>query len=143
MNDKLIHTYNDDWCYSVLLWLNGYKFTPCSSYSMQNGSIDKNGTKLKKYNDIEPMGRNNVYVDRKQMYDILEKRLLDLFGVSFKKSFCILMNKDINDMMENSNNTNRLYKSNMIQKLREGIRNGTIVKEYKQDGTYIWRKLRK
>jgi hypothetical protein len=90
INDTLIHTYNDDWCYSVLLWLNGYRFTPCSSYSMQNGSIDKNGTKLKKYNDIEPMGRNHVYVDRKQMYNILEKRLLDLFGVGFNKSFGVL-----------------------------------------------------
>ena len=63
IDDTLIHTYNDDWCYSTLLWLNGYKFTPCSSYSMQNGSIDSNGTKLKKYNDIEPMGKNHVYID--------------------------------------------------------------------------------
>lgn len=143
MNDTLIHTYNDDWCYSVLLWLNGYKFTPCSSYSMQNGSIDKNGTKLKKYNDIEPMGKNHVYVDRKQMYDILEKRLLDLFGVDFKKSFGILMNKNINDIIENSNYTNRLSKSSMIQKIRECIKNGNIVKEMKPDGTYVWKKIRK
>ena len=58
MNDILIHTYNDDWCYSTLLWLNGYKFEPCSSYFMQNGAIDNNGTKLKKFNDVEPMGKN-------------------------------------------------------------------------------------
>ena len=31
----------------------------------------------------------------------------------------------------------------MIQKLREGIRNGTIVKEMKPDGSYIWKKVRK
>ena len=30
-----------------------------------------------------------------------------------------------------------------IQKLREGIKNGTIVKEYKPDGSYIWKKIRK
>ena len=30
-----------------------------------------------------------------------------------------------------------------IQKLREGIRNGTIVKEMKPDGSYIWKKVRK
>ena len=52
INDTLIDTYNDDWCYSTLLWLNGYKFEPCSSYFMQNGAIDSNGTKLKKYNII-------------------------------------------------------------------------------------------
>ena len=34
-------------------------------------------------------------------------------------------------------------KNTMIQKIREGIRNGSIVKEYKPDGTYIWKKVRK
>jgi hypothetical protein len=56
------------------------------------------------------MGRNHVYVDRKKMYDILEKRLLELFGVVFKKSFGILINKDINNTIENSNYTKRLSK---------------------------------
>lgn len=93
IDDTLIHTYNDDWCYSTLLWMNGYKFTPCSSYSMQNGSIDKNGTKLKKFNDVEPMGKNHVYIDREHMYNILEKRIIDLFGVGFKDSFGILSNR--------------------------------------------------
>jgi hypothetical protein len=93
INNTLIHTYNDDWCYSTLLWLNGYKFTPCSSYFMQNGSVDNNGTKLKKYNDIEPMGKNHIYVDRTCMYNILEKRIMDLFGVGFKDSFGILNDK--------------------------------------------------
>ena len=93
IDDTLIHTYNDDWCYSTLLWINGYKFTPCSSYSMQNGSIDKNGTKLKKFNDVEPMGKNHVYVDRECMYNILENRIIDLFGFGFKDSFGILNNR--------------------------------------------------
>ena len=140
IDDTLIHTYNDDWCYSTLLWINGYKFTPCSSYSMQNGSIDKNGTKLKKYNDIEPMGRNHVYVDRKQMYNILEKRLTHLFGVGFRNSFGIL-NKNVgcDEIVPKEVDV----KSSMIQKIREGIRNGIIIKEMKPDGTYIWRKVRK
>ena len=140
IDDTLTHTYNDDWCYSALLWINGYKFTPCSSYSMQNGSIDKNGTKLKKYNDIEPMGRNHVYVDRKQMYNILEMRLTHLFGVGFKNTFGIL-NKNI--MVDEIVPKEVDVKSSNIQKIREGIRNGLIVKEYQPDGTYIWKKIRK
>ncbi|CAJ0610685.1 unnamed protein product [Cylicocyclus nassatus] len=87
MNDKLIHCYNDDWCYTTLLWLNGYKFRPCTSYSMQNGSIDKNSTKLKKYNDIEPMGKTHQYVDHSNMYDLLDERIKQMFGVSFDKAF--------------------------------------------------------
>lgn len=147
IDDTLIHTYNDDWCYSVLLWLNGYKFTPCSSYFMQNGSIDSNGTKLKKYNDIEPMGKNHVYIDKKPMHDILEKRIKSVFGVGFKDSFGI--NKNVSNETEsieisNSNNINNLDShASTIQKIRDGIKNGTIIKEYKPDGTYIWRKVRK
>lgn len=29
-----------------------------------------------------------------------------------------------------------------IQKIRDGIRNGTIIKEIKSDGTYIWKKIK-
>lgn len=32
---------------------------------------------------------------------------------------------------------------NVLKKLREGIKNGTIIKEYQMDGTYIWKKIRK
>lgn len=141
MNDELIHTYHDDKCYSIILWLNGYKFTPCSSYSMQNGSIDSNGTKLKKYNDIEPMGKNHVYTDGKRMYAILEKRIKDLFGVGFKDSFDIL-NKNV-EFKESMNNTSNFSNKSMLQKIRESIKNGTIIKEMKPDGTYIWKKVRK
>lgn len=141
MNDELIHTYHDDKCYSIILWLNGYKFTPCSSYSMQNGSIDSNGTKLKKYNDIEPMGKNHVYTNGKRMYAILEKRIMDLFGVGFKDSFGIL-NKNV-EFKESMNNTSNFSNKSMIQKIREDIRSGTIVKEMNPDGTFIWKRIRK
>ena len=47
--------------------------------------------------------------------------------------------RDMLDSIVGFNETNN--NNSMIQKLREGIRNGTIVKEYKQDGTYIWRRV--
>ena len=47
-----------------------------------------------------------------------------------------------NDMQTTSTKLKFDSKST-IQKLRDGIRNGTIIKEYKPDGTYIWRKVRK
>ena len=44
----------------------------------------------------------------------------------------------------NENSDNKKQKtSSMVQKIREGIKSGTIVKEYKSDGTYIWKKVRK
>lgn len=49
-----------------------------------------------------------------------------------------------NDNVSNNNNIESKSSNNsLIQKLREGIRNGTIFKEYKQDGSYIWRKVKK
>ena len=40
-------------------------------------------------------------------------------------------------------NISTSFSNSTIQKIREGIRNGTIIKEMKSDGTYIWRKVRK
>jgi hypothetical protein len=47
---------------------------------------------------------------------------------------------------EYNENNCEIYKidsMNKLKKLREGIKNGTIVKEYQMDGTYIWKKIRK
>ena len=46
-------------------------------------------------------------------------------------------------MKPNNIETTKSSKISLIQKLREGIRNGTIIKEYKSDGTFIWKKVRK
>ena len=43
---------------------------------------------------------------------------------------------------ENKNDI-KINNVEMIKKIRDGIRNGTIIKEYKSDGTYIWKKVRK
>lgn len=43
-----------------------------------------------------------------------------------------------NNVIESNHSNNSI-----IQKIREGIRNGSIIKEYKPDGTYIWKKVRK
>ena len=45
----------------------------------------------------------------------------------------------LDDNEKNKKNDNK----QILQKIREGIKNGTIVKEYKPDGTYIWKKVRK
>lgn len=92
MNDELIKSFNDDWCYTTLLWLNGYRFIPCDSYSMQNGSINTNNTKLQKYNEIDPMGKRHGYIDNNNMYKLLEKRIYSLFNIYFDKSSFNLFN---------------------------------------------------
>lgn len=62
-----------------------------------------------------------------------------------KKRFRDILDKIVgfNDQEKNIIKTNISSKINTVQKIRDGIRNGTIIKEYQPDGTYIWRKVRK
>ena len=39
--------------------------------------------------------------------------------------------------------TSNLNNNSLIEKIREGIKNGTIIKEIRPDGTHIWKKIRK
>lgn len=67
-----------------------------------------------------------------------EKRFRDILDeiVGFK------VNESANEVESDEPKQDTPYNS-MIAKIREGIRNGTIIKEYKPDGTYIWKKVRK
>ena len=56
--------------------------------------------------------------------------------------------RDILDNIVGFDKTNNCSESNsfgnsIIQKIREGIKDGTIIKKYKPDGTYIWKRIRK
>ena len=49
--------------------------------------------------------------------------------------------KTIDDVNNNINNV--FSGNNIIQKIREDIKNGNLVKIKKSDGTYIWKRIRK
>ena len=56
--------------------------------------------------------------------------------------------RDILDNIVGFDKTNNCSESNssgnsIIRKIREGIKDGTIIKKYKPDGTYIWKRIRK
>jgi hypothetical protein len=77
-------------------------------------------------------------------------RHLSWTDVAFKEKKFRDMLDDIvgfneNIYIDNVSDVNKLItsKKSNLQKIREGIRNGTIVKEYKPDGTYVWKKVRK
>lgn len=84
VNNEIIKTYNDDYTYTMLLWLNGYKFKPCDDYSRHTG-LSQN--RIPKYNDIHSSFKNKVYVDRMDMYRILEKRVHEITNKSVIESF--------------------------------------------------------
>ena len=88
-------------------------------------------------NTVESVPRHLAWTDtafeEKRFRDMLDIIVGFRSNVEVKK---IKDNLDINStIIPNSRET--------IQKIRDGIRNGTIVKEMKPDGTYIWKKVRK
>lgn len=63
-------------------------------------------------------------------------------------AFSLKKFRDILDNIVGFDKTNNCSESNssdksILQKIREDIKNGTIIKEHKPDGTYIWKRIRK
>jgi hypothetical protein len=83
-----------------------------------------------KWLDLNPIGSKNIprhlaWTDTA----FSEKRFRDMLDI-------IVGFKEINNKTNSSGNS-------MIQKIREDIKNGKIVKEIKPDGTYVWKRIKK
>lgn len=74
-SNEVIHTYNDDEVYALLMYFNGYKFKPCETYSRYTGTCVK---KLGKFNDTEPLGKNGGFLEWQKVYEIVENRLNEI-----------------------------------------------------------------
>ena len=111
-------------CISQSLYYNFINETPTRRFDHLH--IDSVNTKNKVSSlKLSSMPRHLSWVDEA----FKEKRFRDMLDV-------------IVGFNEKSDDTKQKPLS-MVQKIRDGIRNGTIVKEYKPDGTYIWKKVRK
>lgn len=84
VNDEIIKTYNDDYTYTMICWLNGYKFLPCSDYSRHTGVSQH---KISKFNDVYSSYKLKIYVDRGAMYEILKRRVKEITNMSVEDSF--------------------------------------------------------
>ena len=54
INNDIIRTYNDDFTYTLIAWLNGYLFKPCEQISTHSGVSE---SKISKFNDVDGMGK--------------------------------------------------------------------------------------
>jgi hypothetical protein len=126
VDEKILKSNNDDTCYAILEWLNGYTPQAC-----KYNSID-DIRRTSSYNEIEPSGKLKRYTDGDELVKLHNIRINELTGLDYKNSFNFYNKK-----------TTKSNKNNTIVKIREGIKNGTIIKERKPDGTYIWKKIKK
>ena len=69
VNEDVLNTYDDDWTYSFIILLNGYRFKPCKRYTLQE---------FKFINQKVP-SKDNTYNWRKTI-PVIQKRLADFVG---------------------------------------------------------------
>lgn len=129
VDEKVLKSYNDDTCYAILEWLNGYIPQECKFYDIRKIS------NVCKYSEIEPSNKLNTYLKEENLLNLHIKRIKEVTKKDYKNSFNFynINNVEVNDSS----------KISVVQKIREGIKNGSIIKEYQPDGTYIWKKVRK
>lgn len=143
VDEKILKSNNDDTCYAVLEWLNGYTPQVCKYYCVEELY------KMCVYNEIEPSGKLKRYTNGKELAVLHKMRTKELTGFDYKESFNFYnknnVNKESCEVEKNKKitNLNITDRINKIKKIREGIKNGSIVKELQIDGTYIWKKVKK
>jgi hypothetical protein len=124
-------------CIILSLYYNFIEQTPTKGFDHLH--IESNRARIKiAYMTASGLPRHLSWTDAA----FNEKRFRDILDdvVGFGDSDYV-EEKNSND--ELSNSTSISISISSIQKLRDGIKNGTIVKEMKPDGTHIWRKVRK
>lgn len=118
-------------CIAQSLYYNFINETPIRGFD----HLHLENKKSKKINclTISELPRHLSWTDAAFSEKIFRDMLDDIVG--FNENTYSYNASDVNKLIDSK-------KSN-IQKIREGIRNGTIVKYMKPDGTYVWKKVRK
>ena len=88
--------------------------------------------KVIKWLDLNPIGSKNI------------SRHLAWTDTAFsEKRFRDMLDNIVGFNEANNNIKSNSSGNNILQKIRDDIKNGNIVKEMKPDGTYIWKRIRK
>lgn len=69
VNEDVLNTYDDDWAYSFIILLNGYRFKPCENYTLQEF----------KFINQYVRSKDNTYNWRKTI-PVIQKRIADFVG---------------------------------------------------------------
>lgn len=121
---------NDVSCITQSLYYNFINEIPIRGFDHLHLESHKAKNKVK-YLTVSGLPRHLSWTDTA----FEEKRFRDILDdvVGFNES-------STDETIEKTNNLNN---NSLIQKIREGIKNGTIVKVIQPDGTHLWKKIRK
>ena len=81
IDEKILKSNNDDTCYAMLEWLNGYMPQECKYYDTVE--IARRCT----YNEVDPSGKLNRYVKKEDLMNLHIERIKEVTGTEYKNAF--------------------------------------------------------
>ena len=81
VDEKILKSNNDDTCYAMLEWLNGYTPQVCKYYCIEDMHD------MYSYNEIEPSGKLKRYINGDKLVELHNMRINELTGKNYKNSF--------------------------------------------------------
>ena len=81
IDEKLLKSNNDDTCYAMLEWLNGYIPQECKYHD----TVEVARRCI--YNEVEPSGRLNRYVRKEELMNLHIERIKEVTGTDYKNAF--------------------------------------------------------
>ena len=87
IDENILKSNNDDTCYAMLEWLNGYIPQECECYDTVE--IANRCT----YNEVEPSGKLNRYTKKEELMNLHIERIEKVTGTNYQNSFNFF-NKD-------------------------------------------------
>ena len=81
IDNKLLKSNNDDTCYAMLEWLNGYIPQECKYYDTVEVA------KKCIYNEVDPSGRLNKYIKKEELLNLHIERINEVTKTDYKNAF--------------------------------------------------------
>lgn len=81
VDEKLLRSNNDDTCYAMIEWLNGYIPQDCKYYDTVEF------VKRCAFNEVEPSGKLNRYTRKEDLLKLHIERINEITGMDYKNSF--------------------------------------------------------
>ena len=91
VDEKILNSYNDDTCYAILEWLNGFIPQECKYYDIRKIS------NTCKYSEIDPSNKLNMYLKEEKLLNLHIKRINEITGKDYKNAFNFYKKKQKHD----------------------------------------------
>ena len=126
VDDKILKSNNDDTCYAMLEWLNGYTPQTCDYYGSEDIAVKC------VYNEVEPSGKLKRYTNGKALVSLHNERIKEITNTDYKNSFNFYNYNNVNNKIVVTM-TSWTKRIGNVKKVVESIMNNSV----KPDKVYL------